>query len=84
MKSLHQNDGKEIMRCPSNHNLVNVNDFDGTEVGEERGHNLRHYYQQQQHSDDKFNSTNATSFRLDLYISYSPLSNIKNVMSNKN
>ena len=62
MQSLHQKDGKPIIRCPSNHNVDN--DFDRTELGGER--NLRHYYQQQQ-SNDQVDSTNATSVRFVFY-----------------
>ena len=64
--SFHNKDKKPIIRCPSNHSLVNVKGFDDMEHGREKENTPRLYHPQKHCTKDEEHFSNSRSFRFDI------------------
>ena len=64
--SFNCKDKKPIIRCPSNHSLVNEKGFDDNEHGREKDNTLRHYHPRKHCTKDEELFTNSRSIRFDI------------------
>ena len=61
--SFHNKEKKAVIRCPSNHSLVNVRDFDNIDTVREKEKSPRHYHPQTRCQKDEEAFETSRSFR---------------------
>ena len=61
--SFHNKEKKAVIRCPSNHSLVNVRDFDNIDTVREKENSQRHYHPQTRCQKDEEAFETSRSFR---------------------